>query len=173
MVYAQSIPVGNKYLATGMSNSEGRLDYLQSTFTTLTNDGNDLTTDGSLLQVDFSNSYTINNCAAAQQLDDFLPSYYASVDDYLSYVEDVPGKVEDFQSDMHLYAVKYKNRAVWIFYGWFVLIPPIFFVAMFFNSRKMIFGAIGVAELIMTFAFLLCGAAMVIMVNTEKILYRS
>ena len=169
MVYAQSIPVGNKYLATGMSNSEGRLNYLQSTFTTLTDDGNSLNTDGSLLQVDFSNSYTINNCAAAQQLDDFLPSYYADIGDYLSYVQDVPEKVEDFQSNMHLYAVKYKNRAVWIFYGWFVLIAPAFLVGMFFNSRKITFGAIGVAELIMCFSFLFCGVAMVIMVSNDDV----
>jgi len=165
MVFNQFIPVGNSYLTSGVSNSNNRLDYLDNTFTLLNTDGSTLNIDGTQLQLDFNNSYKVSNCAAAQQLDDALPAYYASVDEYLSYIKDVPDKAQDFQDALNLYAVRYKNNAVWMFYGWLTVCPGIFFIGMFFNSRRTVYGAVGLAELIMCFVYLVCLAGMIILVD--------
>lgn len=164
-IYVQFIPVGNSYLTSGISNSNNRLYYLDSTFTTLTSNGNMMNIDGNRLQVDFSNSYIISNCAAAQQLGDFLPSYYVSADEYLSYVEDVPDKVKDFQDGLELYAVKFKNNAIWWFYGCLITCSGVFVVGMYFSSRRIVFVAVGWAEMILCIIFLASLAGMIILVR--------
>ena len=166
-VFAQFIPVGNSYLTSGVSNSNNRLDYLDHTFTSLNTGGSTLNVEGNQLQLDFSDSYEINDCDAAQQLDNLLPAYYASVNEYLSYIEDVPDQTQSFQDALNLYAVRYKNNAVWIFYGWFAVCPGVFFIGMFFNSRRTVFGAVGLAELIMCFVYLVCLAGMIILVSSH------
>lgn len=165
IIYVQFIPVGNSDITTGVSTSNTRLDYLDDQFTSLTTEGNDLINYGNVLQRDFSNSFTINNCVAAEELDDFLPLYDASVQEYLSYVQSVPEKAKDFQDTLNLYAVEYKNSAVWMFYGWFIICPDIFLVGMFLSNRRVVYGAVGLAELIMTFVFLVCIVGMIILVR--------
>lgn len=164
-IYVQFIPVGNSYLTSGVSNSNNHLDFLYNTFTSLTTSGYVMNTDGNRLQLDFENAYSVNNCAAAQQLDDFLPSYHDYVNQYLSYVEDVPDKSKDFQDGLNLYAVKFKNNAIWWFYGCLITCAGMFAVGMFFSSRRIVFVAIGWAELIMCFIFLACFAGMIILVS--------
>jgi len=164
LVYDQSLIFGNQYLGNGVSTVNDGLDYLESTFTTLNNDGNILNTYGVELLSDFENSVN-RGCTSSPAFVDSMDDYFNYVDEYISYVEDVPGQCADAQDAVHRYAVDYRDKTVWVFYGMFLVCLVIYLSGMAFSNKPVLFTGMCVTDLVMIFSFIICGTTMIILVT--------
>jgi hypothetical protein len=167
LFYDQSILFGSKYLGSGVSTANDGLDYISSTFTLLTTEGDTLTTDGNLALDDFNNAYTINNCNEAGTLSEYMDEYFTYVNDYTDLVSDIPGKCTDAQDALHKYGVDYKNKSIYVFYAMFIVCIAIYAVGMCFASKGVVFTGFCTADCVMIFTFLICGVTMIILVSTQ------
>jgi len=163
LVYDQSLIFGNQYLGNGVSTVNDGLDYLETTFTTLNNDGDVLNTYGVQLLSDFENSVD-RGCASSPAFVDSMDDYFSYINEYTSYVEDVPGQCADAQDAVHRYAVDYRDKTVWVFYGMFLVCLVIYLCGMAFSNKPVLFTGMCVTDLVMIFSFIICGTTMIILI---------
>jgi hypothetical protein len=165
LVFDQGIIYGNHFLSSGISKADDSLNYLQDTFTSLDDYGNVLLKDGNKIQIDFQKSYDINNCAASSTLQDYFEDYFVYVNDYQSYVEDIPDKCSSAQDSLHLYGESYKNKTIWAFYAVFIVSIAVYAFIAFISSQMVLCCGMFTTHFLLTFTFLLCGVQMFIVVS--------
>ena len=156
VLFDQVILFGNGYLSSGISTSDDALNYLQNTFNDLNTYGNDLIVDGYHLRNDFTNATIKDNCQQAATLNAYLVDYFTYVDEYLSYISDVPDKCSNAQDALHQYGVHDKNSSIWAFYSMFIVCAGILLVGMLFSNKYVIFGGFCTMDLMLFFVFIFC-----------------
>lgn len=115
---------------------------------------------------DFSASANVNNCDEANTLSSFLPDYFSAVDDYLSFVSDVPDKCTDAQDALHRYGVEHKNKTIWVFYGMFLVCLAVYTVGMCMSNKIVIYSGFCITDIVMFITFILCGVVMIMLVSS-------
>ncbi|RYG69675.1 hypothetical protein EON64_02150 [archaeon] len=164
----QMLIFGSVSLTKGVNRGIDALDFVQTTFTDLTNYGNNLTTDGNDIDYNLGQAAGIG-CTQATTLQGYLPQYFGYVDDYLSYVEPVPDKCDDASNGLQKYGVHYKNASVWVLYGTILVGVALYSLGMICKSKLTLKIGIGITELLMLVLFLVVGVQMVIVVSVITI----
>jgi hypothetical protein len=160
----QILIFGNSYLTNGVNSSLDSIDYVNTLFNGLDDDGNNLLTYGQVLYNDL-NSAGNGGCTTASSLSTFYTSYKDSVDDYLSYVSPVPDKVSIIHDDLELWGNEYRANAVWVMYAVFIVLTLLYLIGVWAKNKIMLQLSIGLTEIIMILSFILIGVIMAIVVS--------
>lgn len=111
----QLIFVGNNYLTHGINTGSDNLDSLDTIFVNLNDYGDELTNESNNLQSDLSQS--CNTCRNACLLLPSINDLNTYIDNYLSYIEDVPNQCDTIENRLNLYGSFYKSLLIWIMYS--------------------------------------------------------
>ena len=116
LIAAQIVLFGNAELDRGVSNLKDGLNYAEDTFIELTNSGYILIKNGNnvLKQLETAAG---TGCSEVDTLNEFIAEYIDSVEDYLKYVEPVPGQVSFYHDGVDRWLVSFKNNTIWVLYA--------------------------------------------------------
>eukprot|EP00981_Chlorochromonas_danica_P010259 scaffold3058_cov165-Ochromonas_danica.AAC.50 len=115
IVADQGFIYGGVSLSSAVNTGQNSLDYIHDLFVDLTNEGNSLYIYGE--DLDHNLDQAAASCPGATVLQQYLPGYFTSVDDFLGYVDPVPGQCDDAESGMDRWGIYYKNCSIWVMYG--------------------------------------------------------
>jgi hypothetical protein len=85
----QMLIFGNRYVSQGVNTSRDAVNYLYDLSSTLTNQGNSLLSDASILQADLTQA-DAQGCAAGDSLATGVNTFNSYVNDYLAVVDPLP-----------------------------------------------------------------------------------
>lgn len=163
----QMLLFGNRYLTEGVDTSHNGINFLQDLTTTLTNEGNDLLTYGDVLQSELESASS--TCAPASSLATGVSTQYDSyVNDYLGYVQPIPGRCDDANNGLDTWEY-YKNTSLWALYAAVWLIIVTYTIGIFFKQRCLLQIGLGFTQFVMLVIFLIIGTLMVILVSDSSL----
>ena len=158
----QIVLFGNRYLNEGVSTSQDSVDFLHDLTQTLSNQGNSLLTDGDSLENHLDEAAT--TCPPASSLADGVSEFDGYVNDYLEYVDPIPGRCNDANDAIDDWT-NYKDSSVWVVYAVFWIVPVVFAVGYWWRQKCTVQIGISISQILNIIVFLLVGTVMVILVS--------
>lgn len=156
-----SIFFGNYYLSKAVNDVQDSTNSVYDTFSDLTTYGNALNSDGMSLLNEFNHS----QCSSTVSISSYMISYFAAVNDYLSYVSPLPSKISQVQDGIHTWGVKYKVNSIWTIYGMTMATWIVFVSGVLLKGRRILRISIGWTNYFVCCVFALSGITMVILVS--------
>lgn len=159
----QMVLFGNHYLTEGVDSSRDGINFLHDLTTTLTNQGNDLISSGDVLQSDLNSAAP--DCNPAADLADGVSKYFDEyVNDFLGYVDPVPGRCNDANDGLDTWE-SYKNSSLWVIYAVFWILIVLYSIGMFLKHKLLLQIGIGFTQIFTIIIFLIVLTLMVIVVS--------
>eukprot|EP01038_Epipyxis_sp_PR26KG_P005767 gene5767-7963_t len=163
IVSDQFLFMGNNFLTSGANNANDGLNYVGTTFDTLTYNGNKLLNEGNSIQYDLGNASL--TCQYTSDLSSYFSSFDSYMNDYLTFVSPIPNKVQNFQDLIKKWAVAYKNKSVWAMYSITLISLIIYFLSIFFGSKHGLRCGIIISDIIVLILFIFCTIEMILLMG--------
>jgi hypothetical protein len=154
--------VGSSFLTEGVNSTNDAFDYIINLFNVLTYDGNQLNYEGNVILSNLTVAST-GTCPQAGLIIPYFDSYFTYVDEYLSLVSPISGKVSNYQSLFNTWGEGYKNDSVYVIYAAVLLCLGFYLVGFFCKSKSGLLAGMGFSQVSMYF-FLILGTVLMIVV---------
>jgi hypothetical protein len=159
----QMMLFGNRYLTEGLNTSKDAVNFVYDLTTSLVTQGGYLLNNGTLLETHL-NQADADGCSMAGTLADNVHLYTDEINDYLSYVDPIPGRCTDATDALDEWGL-YKNAALFLIYGITLLLIVFYGAGVFLKNRCSLQTSMSFTMMFMYLFFILVGVEMVILVS--------
>lgn len=169
LISDQFLIYGNDYLSTGFREGGDSFSFFTNTVQELDDNGNAMLIQGGFVTSDVNAAVSTMTCPLASQAITYIQQFNASVDDYLSIIDPLPGKINTVQNDYDNWINIINNIILWSFYSCLMVSIVPFVVGYRLQSKFILQFAIFWAISIVTCFVALCTVEMVVLVRAVPI----
>jgi hypothetical protein len=159
----QVLIFGSYELTKGVHTAQDGVNYVKDLFNDLDDYGNELISDGVILQQDFQ--YSLVSCPEAQPLYDGMDEYFQYVNEYLDFVSPVPQQCSDADNNLQKWGIHYQSDSIWELYGIIMIVLGLYLFGLLRVKKIVLQLVLHFTALLMLALFIWCGVEMVLLVS--------